>query len=83
MGFPLMLTHILTSLGEVQIRRKKSESIWRKKKMDFNKISWLAVVVMLGIAVCSSAVDILHLQDEQQEDASSSIEKRSLKSGVS
>jgi hypothetical protein len=27
MGFPLMLTHILTSLGEVQIRRKKSESI--------------------------------------------------------
>jgi hypothetical protein len=51
--------------------------------MDFNKISWLAVVVMLGIAVCSSAVDILHMQDEQKEDASSSIEKRSLKSGVS
>ena len=51
--------------------------------MEFNKISWLAVFVMLEIAVCSYAVDILHLKDEQQEDASSSIKKRSLKSGVS
>ena len=51
--------------------------------MAYKKISWLAVAVMLEIAVCSSAVDILHLQGEQQDDASSSIEKRSLKSGVS
>ena len=51
--------------------------------MEFKKISWLALVVMLEIAVRSSAVDILHLQDEQQEDASSSIEKRSLKSQAS
>ena len=50
--------------------------------MAYKKISWLAVAVMLEIAVCSSAVDILHLQGEQ-DDASSSIEKRSLKSGVS
>ena len=51
--------------------------------MAYKGISWLAVAVMFKIAVCSSALDILHLQDEQQEDASSSIEKRSLKSGVS
>ena len=50
--------------------------------MEFNKFSWLAVAVMFEIAVCCFAVDILHLQDEQQDD-SSSIEKRSLKSGVS
>ena len=50
--------------------------------IKFNKLSWLAVAVMFEIAVCCFAVDILHLQDEQQDD-SSSIEKRSLKSGVS
>ena len=52
--------------------------------MEFKKISWLVTLaVMLEIAICSSAVDILHLQDEPQEDASSTIEKRSLKSQVS
>ena len=51
--------------------------------MAFNKLSWLAVAVILQIAVYSSAVDMLHLQGEQQQDTSSSIEKRSLKSGVS
>ena len=51
--------------------------------MEFKKISLLALAMMLEIAVRSSAVDIWHLQDEQQEDASSSIEKRSLKSQVS
>ena len=50
--------------------------------MVFHKISSLVAVVILEIAVCSSTIDILHLKDEQQEDASSSIEKRSLKSGV-
>ena len=37
---------------------------------------------MFEIAVCSFAFDILRLQDEQQDDESSSIEKRSLKSTV-
>ena len=50
--------------------------------MEFNKFLCLAVAVMFEIAVCCFAVDILHLQDGQQDD-SSSIEKRSLKSGVS
>ena len=50
--------------------------------MVFHKISSLVAVVILEIAVCSSAIDISHLKDEQQEDTSSSIEKRSLKSGV-
>ncbi len=50
--------------------------------MEFNKTSWLAVFVMLQIAVCSSAVDISRLKDEQQ-DASRSIKKRSLKSQAS
>ena len=49
--------------------------------MAFNKFSLLAVAVMFENAVCCFAVDILHLQDEQQDDTSS-IEKRSLKSGV-
>ena len=47
--------------------------------MAYKGISWLAVAVMLEIAVCSSAVNML----QQQEDDSSSIEKRSLKPGVS
>ena len=64
-------------------QKVKDENTIRKTKMSYKKISWLAVAVKLEIAVCSSTVDILHLQDEQQEDASSSIEKRSLKSGVS
>ena len=49
--------------------------------MAFNKVSWLAVAVMFEITVCSFALDIMHLKDEQQDD-SSSIEKRSVKSGV-
>ena len=50
--------------------------------MASNKFLCLAAAVMFEIAVCCFAVDILHLQDEQQDD-SSFIEKRSLKSGVS
>ena len=49
--------------------------------MAFTKFLWLAVAVMFEIAVRCFAVDILHLQDEQQDD-SSLIKKRSLKSEV-
>ena len=49
--------------------------------MAFNKFSRSAVAVMFEIAVCCFAADIWHLQEEQQDDTSS-IEKRSLKSGV-
>lgn len=51
--------------------------------MALNNLLWLAIVVLSDISVCSSASDILHLKDEQQEDASSSIEKRSHNTGVS
>ena len=54
--------------------------------MTFNKITWCIVAVVLEIVVGSSAAGILHyLQDnlqDKQQDASSSVEKRSLKSGV-
>lgn len=49
--------------------------------MESNKFSWLAVAVVFEIAIGCFAVDIMHLQDAQQ-DASNSMEKRSLKSGV-
>ncbi|XP_028400303.1 complement C1q-like protein 2 [Dendronephthya gigantea] len=45
------------------------------------KTSLLAVAVIFEIAVFCSGAEIVHLQDEQQQD--SSISKRSLKSGVS
>ena len=55
--------------------------------MAFNKITCCIVAVLLKIVVGSSAAGILHyLQDnlqDKQQDASSSFEKRSLKSEVS
>lgn len=50
--------------------------------MAYMKTLLLVVAVIFGITVCCSGVDNLHLQDEQQQDSSSSLHKRSLKSGV-
>ena len=51
--------------------------------MAFNKITWCIVAVVLEIVVGSSAAGILHYLQDKQQDASSFVEKRSLKSGVS
>lgn len=51
--------------------------------MELNKIMWCIVAVALEISVGSSAAGISHYLQDKQQDASSSIEKRSLKSGVS
>ena len=77
MGCFPMLPHISKKLEEFW-SEEKYKSFAEKEKMASNIFSWLAAAVMFEIAVCCFAVGILHLQDEQQDD-SSFIEKRSFK----